>query len=62
MFKIIMFIVIWGCTIGATYLVWSSYGVTAGVIFLLFGAGFAGLMGMAIVMFFAKILGLDIED
>ncbi len=62
MFKILMFIVIWGCTIGATYLVWSNYGATAGVIFFLFGAGLAGAMGMVIILFLAKIFGLKVED
>ena len=62
MFKILMFSVIWGCTFGATYLVWTNYGAVAGAIFFLFGAGLAGAMGMVIIMLLAKILGLKVED
>ncbi|MFV1977615.1 MAG: hypothetical protein ACC651_17885 [Candidatus Scalindua sp.] len=62
MFKIVMFIIIWGFTIGAAYLVWLNYGVIAGIIFFLFGAGLAGAMGMAIILLLSKILGLKVED
>lgn len=61
-FKIAGFIVIWGCTLGATYLVWTGFGAVAGVLFFLFGAGFAGFAGMLILVTVAKLLGLRIED
>ena len=61
-FRIIAFISIWGCTLGATYLVWSNFGVVAGIIFFLFGAGLAGTLGMLAVMGLAKLFGIDLDD
>lgn len=61
-FKIIAFTAIWGCTLGATYLVWSNFGAVVGIIFFLFGAGLAGFLGMLAVFGLAKLLGIDLND
>lgn len=61
-FKVLGFVVIWGCTFGATYLVWTNFGVIAGVIFFLFGAGLAGALGMFVVLAIAKLFGVNMDD
>lgn len=61
-FKILTFILIWGFTFGATYLVWKNFGALIGIIFFLFGAGLAGALGMFISISIAKIFGIKMED
>lgn len=60
--KIIGFIIIWGCTLGATYIVWINFGWIIGALFFLFGAGLAGGLGMIVYISVLKLCGIDIED
>ena len=56
------FIVIWGCTLGATYWVWGKFGAVVGFLFFLFGAGLAGFVGVLALIAVARLFGVKVDS
>lgn len=58
-FAALSFVLIWGFTIGSTVFVWASFGTLVGIVYFLFFAGLAGVVGMGVAAAIGAVLGMN---